>query len=659
MKKNKALRTLATGTMVSSLVLSAMATPIKAIDGWANENGSWSYVNGGKKQTGWEKIGNSWFAFDEGGKMLTGWVASDKFWYWLSPGSGVMQENTWITDNNGGTFYLESNGVQATDTVKDGFEIKSDGTRIPLTESNSVVLGSEGLAEGTVIEGNLYISKEAAKDLELKGITVKGKIVIEGGETVKITDSKVNEIKMNQANVNVTLAGKTEVKSVLFTKEANLNAEKNYKGEIKTIEVTSLVKNETTIAVKADNVATNSWAPLAIEANVKNLSVANETEVKVGKDIVIDKIEANAPMVVSGDGTVKELEANSPGVKSDAKVDKVTGDKKDDVTNSEGGVVEKPSTGGGSSGGSSGGSGGGGNTDTETDAALKTKLHNAIETAVGPTNVKLEGIAILTLSVKQVNVEFANQDATALDVLTTNFLGELFTYADIKTVKIGDEVLEVPAADAAEEAKTDFSIKVMKQVAIVTDLTDAKPSTPVTVLHGKEVPIELACQSASGKNYSDVYTVNFIDPVQKLDEAVSAAVATPNESLDKIATLDLTDDVLAVNITNETATVLDVYATNFLAAFFDYEEINEIKIKNNNDEEIAEEVVDGIVSGDKVTYAKIMAAVARVAGIESATGTTLAKVLRGTELTVTLYGKTTIGISYEKAYTINFQPAQD
>lgn len=211
MKKNKALRTLATGTMVSSLVLSAMATPIKAIDGWANENGLWSYVNGGKKQTGWEKIGNSWFAFDEGGKMLTGWVASDKFWYWLSPGSGVMQENTWITDNNGGTFYLESNGVQATDTVKDGFEIKSDGTRIPLTESNSVVLGSEGLAEGTVIEGNLYISKEAAKDLELKGITVKGKIVIEGGETVKITDSKVNEIKMNQANVNVTLAGKTEV----------------------------------------------------------------------------------------------------------------------------------------------------------------------------------------------------------------------------------------------------------------------------------------------------------------------------------------------------------------------------------------------------------------------------------------------------------------
>lgn len=648
MKKNKALRTLATGTMVSSLVLSAMATPIKAIDGWANENGSWSYVNGGKKQTGWEKIGNSWFAFDEGGKMLTGWVASDKFWYWLSPGSGVMQENTWITDNNGGTFYLESNGVQATDTVKDGFEIKSDGTRISLSESNSVVLTSEGLPEGTVIEGNLYITKEAAKDLELKGITVKGKIVIEGGETVKLTDSNVSEIKLNQAGVTVVLSGKTEVDNVTFTKEASLTGDKDYKGEVKTVDVTSLVKNEATIGVKAESVSTRSWAPLAIEKDVKNLTVENETEIKIGKDVTVAKVEANAPSTFTGEGKVTELGANSKGVQADVAVGKITGDNKGDVTNTDGGVVEKPST-GGSSGGSSGGSGGGGNTDTETDATLKAKLEEAIKAAVGPTNDVLNTVAILSLSNKVVTVEFEDQDATALNVFALDFLGKLFDYTDIKKVSIGDVALDVPV-NATPEEESLFSKQLMMLVASEAGLDDATSSTLITELHGESVAVNLICTSASGKTYSDVYTVKFVDPIQKLEEAVIDAVAPTNVLLDGIAELSLTGNVVTIDILKGDETVWNVYKTNFLAEFFNYEEINKIQIND--------EVVENIVANDQATYARIMAAVANAAGIAGVNGTTPVEVLYGIELTVTLFGETTTGIVYEKEYEVNFQQAQ-
>lgn len=644
MKKNRVLRTIASGTMVSSLVLSAMSTPIRAVDGWTNENGSWTYISGGTKTTGWGQIGNSWFSFDGTGKMLTGWVASDQFWYWLSPTSGVMQERSWVTDSTGNAFYLEANGVMATDTVKDGYEIKSDGTRILLSESNSVVLTSEGLPEGSVIEGNLYITKEAAKDMELKGITVKGKIVIEGGETVKLTDSNVSEIKLNQAGVTVVLSGKTEVDNVTFTKEASLTGDKDYKGEVKTVDVTSLVKNEATIGVKAESVSTRSWAPLAIEKDVKNLTVENETEIKIGKDVTVAKVEANAPSTFTGEGKVTELGANSKGVQADVAVGKITGDNKGDVTNTDGGVVEKPST-GGSSGGSSGGSGGGGNTDTETDATLKAKLEEAIKAAVGPTNVKLQGIAILTVSGKQVNVEFANQTTKAIDVLNNDFLGELFTYADIKSVTIGGKEIIVPA-NATDADKKTFSFEVMKQVATTVGLTDLTSQTLINVLHGKEVAVNLNCTSASGKAYSDTYTVNFIDPIQKLEEAVSAAVGPTNILLTGIATLTLNKDEVSITI-EDTATLKMVYESNFLAEFFNYEEIYKVQITGDT------ETVEVDIAGEESYYA-IMFAVAQAAGLESSNLQSLASILRGEKFEVTLYGKTESLIEYEKEYTVNF-----
>lgn len=356
MKKNKTLKVIASSTMISSLVLSAIATPIMAKEGWNEINGSWTYESNGSKQTGWSKIGNSWFSFDKNGTMQTGWTASGEFWYWLSPGSGVMQDNGWITDGSNQPFFIEPNGVMATDTVKDGYEIKADGTRVLLSDSNSVVLGAEGLPEGTVVEGNLYVTADAAKDLEFKGITVKGKLVIEGGKNVKLTDSNIQGLKMNQADAVVTLSGKTEVKNAELTKQGTLEGDKNYKGEVENVKIASLVKGEATIGVVTDTVTSNSWAPVNVEANVKNLIVSNETELNIGKGIVVDKVVADAPVVIKGDGKITELEANSDGVKADVPVNKVTGDNKGDVTNTEGGVVEKPSTGGGSSGGNGGGS---------------------------------------------------------------------------------------------------------------------------------------------------------------------------------------------------------------------------------------------------------------------------------------------------------------
>ena len=138
--------------------------------GWYEEDGAWKYgVETGALNTGWEKIGNFWFFFNEdgtakeaewfqdGGKwyyagstcvaysgwgkvdgswyyfgkdcaMATGWIQVDNKWYYLN-GSGDMATG-WIQVDNK-WYYLDGSGAMlANTTTPDGHVVGADGTRI-------------------------------------------------------------------------------------------------------------------------------------------------------------------------------------------------------------------------------------------------------------------------------------------------------------------------------------------------------------------------------------------------------------------------------------------------------------------------------------------------------------------------------------------------
>ncbi len=374
MKSNCKTKSAMTALAVAAMLCTA-SMPVKAADSqWVNSNGTWSYVKAdGSKAVGWIKEGNCWYAFDANGAMRTGWIASNEHWYFMGE-SGVMQADAWIEDN-GARYYIKGTGVMAKDYVKDGYELNADGKAIPLGESNSVVLTDASTVEGTTVEGNLYVDVTAAKELELKGVTVKGKLVLIGdNETagkVTLIDSSVATISTQTRNAEVVLSKNTEVKNIILEETAKVTPDKEYKGEVAKIEVQSTTKGEVVIEVPAEEVTARTYASLDIQAPVENLEVKAETDVKVNADVknvtvtesakdttvevakgsTVGTLTADAPVSIEGKGTVNKVEANADGV--EAGKDTIIKDvvKGDDVT--EAPEENKPSTGGSTSGGSS------------------------------------------------------------------------------------------------------------------------------------------------------------------------------------------------------------------------------------------------------------------------------------------------------------------
>lgn len=426
MKSNKS-KSAMTALVVAAMICTAVM-PVKATDSqWVNSNGNWSYVKAdGSKTTGWIKDGECWYAFDENGSMRTGWVASHEHWYFMGK-SGVMQVNTLVEDN-GATYFVKSTGVMAKDYVKDGYEFTYDGKAIPLSESKSVILTDASELEGKVIEGNLYVDITTAKEIELKGVTVKGKLVIIGDNEAKgkviLIDSTIDTINTQSRNSEVVLSGKTDVKNIVMEETAKVTTDKNFKGsKVENFEIQSTAKGEVIVEVPTENVSTNSYASVDIQASVENLEVKTETEVKVNADVKnvtvtktakdtkvdiakgkkIETFTADAPVKIEGEGTVEIVEANVDGVEAskDTTIKEVETGK--DVTKAP--DANKPSTGGGSAGGSGGSTGGGTDTKPTINKLLVSKINyedNAIGIPAGA--IKNQKKITLTTYYNDINV---------------------------------------------------------------------------------------------------------------------------------------------------------------------------------------------------------------------------------------------------------------
>ena len=395
MKSNK------TKSAMTALVIAAMlcsaAMPIRAAEAqWVNNNGTWSYVKeDGSIAKGWIKDGDCWYAFDDNGAMRTGWIASNEHWYFMGE-SGVMQADAWVEDN-GARYYIKGTGVMAKDYVKDGYELTEDGKAIPLAKSKSVVLTDPEALEGEVIEGNLYVDVTTAKALELKGVTVKGKLVVIGDNKtagkLTITDSKIEAISTQTRNTEVVLSGETEVKTIVLEETAAVTPDKNFKGEVEKIEVQSTTKGEVVIEVPAQEVSTRTYASVDIQAPVESLEVKTDTQIKVNADVknvvvtesakdtaievskgsTVGTLTADAPVSIDGKGTINKVEANVDGV--EAGKDTVIKDVETGKDVEKAPEVNKPST-----GGSTGGSSSGGGTTKPT-----------VETTLAPVAVRQDG----------------------------------------------------------------------------------------------------------------------------------------------------------------------------------------------------------------------------------------------------------------------------
>lgn len=81
--------------------------------------------NGLTIETGWKKIADKWYYFNEEGAMKTGWVKYKDTWYYLDAKEGAMVSNAFIQSADGtGWYYLKPDGTLAD---KPEFTVEPDG----------------------------------------------------------------------------------------------------------------------------------------------------------------------------------------------------------------------------------------------------------------------------------------------------------------------------------------------------------------------------------------------------------------------------------------------------------------------------------------------------------------------------------------------------
>ncbi len=132
------------------------------------------------------------------------------------------------------------------------------------------MLLTQSKLEDTTITGDLTISDRlGTKTITLDNVTVKGKLIVDGGSEVILKDCDIKEMVMDQKDTAVKASGKTTVEKTTFKKIGKLTGG-DYTDVIVDKELSGYI---------------------TIDAKVRNLTLDAETDLKLGSDARIKNME--------------------------------------------------------------------------------------------------------------------------------------------------------------------------------------------------------------------------------------------------------------------------------------------------------------------------------------------------------------------------------
>ena len=137
------------------------------------------------------------------------------------------------------------------------------------TQKEDMLLTQSKL-EDTTITGDLTISDRlGTKTITLEDVTVKGKLIVDGGGEIILKDCDIKEMVMDQKDTAVKASGKTTVEKTTFKKIGKLTGG-DYTDVIVDKELSGYI---------------------TIDAKVRNLTLDAETDLKLGSDARIKNME--------------------------------------------------------------------------------------------------------------------------------------------------------------------------------------------------------------------------------------------------------------------------------------------------------------------------------------------------------------------------------
>ena len=135
------------------------------------------------------------------------------------------------------------------------------------------MLLTQSKLEDTTITGDLTISDRlGTKTITLEDVTVKGKLIVDGGGEIILKDCDIKEMVMDQKDTAVKASGKTTVEKTTFKKIGKLTGG-DYTDVIVDKELSGYI---------------------TIDAKVRNLTLDAETDLKLGSDARNMEITKNA-----------------------------------------------------------------------------------------------------------------------------------------------------------------------------------------------------------------------------------------------------------------------------------------------------------------------------------------------------------------------------
>ena len=177
--------------------------------------------------------------------------------------------------------------------------------------------------EDTTITGDLTISDRlGTKTITLEDVTVKGKLIVDGGGEIILKDCDIKEMVMDQKDTAVKASGKTTVEKTTFKKIGKLTG-----GDYTDVIVDKELSGYITIDAKVRNLTLDAETDLKLgsDARIKNMEItknANKATIDFSKGKVED-MTVKDKVTIKGSGDIDTMTVYVSGVTSSIRPDTV------------------------------------------------------------------------------------------------------------------------------------------------------------------------------------------------------------------------------------------------------------------------------------------------------------------------------------------------
>ena len=185
------------------------------------------------------------------------------------------------------------------------------------------MLLTQSKLEDTTITGDLTISDRlGTKTITLDNVTVKGKLIVDGGGEIILKDCDIKEMVMDQKDTAVKASGKTAVEKTTFKKIGKLTG-----GDYTDVIVDKELSGYITIDAKVRNLTLDAETDLKLgsDARIKNMEItknADKATIDFSKGKVEDMIVKDK-VTIKGSGDIDTMTVYVSGVTSSIRPDTV------------------------------------------------------------------------------------------------------------------------------------------------------------------------------------------------------------------------------------------------------------------------------------------------------------------------------------------------